>query len=69
MAEINFTIPDDKIQLILDAFAVTQGYENGGETKAQFTKRMIKGYIKDIVARYERRLMENDFTGTTIDIT
>ncbi len=33
---------------ILDSFAGYYGYQNGGETKAQFTTRMLRQHIIDI---------------------
>ena len=80
MAEVKLIIPDDKIQLVINAFADTQGYqefigqdENGNpivnsETKAQFTKRMIGEHIRTIVRIYQRKQHENSFTGEEVNI-
>ena len=83
MANITLNIPADKIQLIIDSFCNTQGYQEeiegeGGEmipnpeTKAQFAKRMVIEYVKDTVLREEKRLYQlelDEFTSTNIEIT
>lgn len=54
MAQINFTIPDDKIGRILDAFAAVYAFQPGqGQTKAQFAKSKIREHIREIVVRAE----------------
>lgn len=69
MADIILTIPDNKIQLVLDAFASMKGWENSGETKAQFAKKMVANYIKSVVSSYERQQLENTFSGSDIIIS
>ena len=83
MATITLNIPADKIQLIIDSFCNTQGYQEeiegeGGEmisnpeTKAQFSKRMVIKYVKGIVLMEERRLYQlelDKFTSTELNIT
>ena len=83
MATITLNIPADKIQLIIDSFCNTQGYQEeiegeGGEmipnpeTKAQFSKRMVIKYVKGIVLMEERRLYQlelDEFTPTELNIT
>ena len=47
MAQITITIPDDKIQDVLDAFADNFGYDSeSGKTKAQFAKGILITWIK-----------------------
>lgn len=76
MAQINFTIPDDKINRVLDAFANSFGYQAGqGQTKAQFAKAKIRDYIREIVVRSEGRAAQQVALNTvqadvdSIDIT
>jgi len=55
MAKIEITIPDDKVKPVQDAFCGTYNYEGSkleGETKAQFTKRKIVGFIKEVTKSY-----------------
>jgi hypothetical protein len=58
MAEIKYTIPNNKIAKVVDAFAEEFEYQvtltdgsNNPETKAQFTKRMILNYIMSVVKK------------------
>lgn len=48
MAELRITISDDKVQLVLDAFAWRTGID---PTPAAFKAEMI-GQIKQVVKRY-----------------
>jgi len=71
---ISFTIPDDKIELVVDAFVDQYEYqetidgEPNSETKAQFTKRMIIRHIKRIVKVYELEKANAAITITDMDI-
>lgn len=71
MAEIKFTIPDDKIQRVIDAmkglYPIPQiPNPNYGEpnepdrinefTDAQWAKESVRRFIKRSVARYENRV-------------
>lgn len=57
MANITVTIPDDKIQRIIDAFAAEFGWTTeSGLTKAQFTKQQVIEYIKQVTRNYEANL-------------
>ncbi len=57
MANITITIPDDKVQLILDAFAGEFGWTSeSGQTKAQFTKAQVIEYLKQVTRNYEANL-------------
>lgn len=75
MTDIILTIPNDKINLVVDAICVTRGYqetideEPNPETKPQFAKKVIGGYVRDIVKAYEKRLHEAEFVETEISIT
>jgi hypothetical protein len=66
MATISFAIPDDVLPRVLDAFAEMYGYQdqvsdpaNPGEmipnpqTKAQFARRKIIDYVREMVRVYE----------------
>ena len=79
---ISLTIPDVNKQLILDAYCNTFAYQAqipnptdptktiaNPETKQQFIKKRIAGYIKDIVQNYEKRQQDSAFQPTIIDIT
>ena len=58
--DITFTIPADKVALVIDSFCSEYSYQAqvqiedasyipNPETKEKFTKRMIIQYIKDVV--------------------
>lgn len=66
MANITIPIPDAQMQRVSDAFTKQFGYQDmipdpndptktlpNPETKQQFVQRMMRAYIKDIVAGYE----------------
>jgi len=54
MAQITLTVPDDKEQRFLNAFATTFGwYSELGITKKQFLKLKLKDYMKEILVRAE----------------
>lgn len=60
MATITFTIPDDQIQRVIDAFCATYDYADyvkygGTMTQAQFTKDRIRQWIVGVVRAYEVR--------------
>jgi hypothetical protein len=60
MATITFTIPDDQIQRVIDAFCATYDYANyvrlgGTMTQAQFTKARIRDWIVATTRSYEVR--------------
>lgn len=69
MATITISIPDAAVTRVTDAFTKQFAYQdtipdpnNPGatipnpETKAQFVQRMIRNYIKEVVASYEARV-------------
>ena len=67
---ITFTIPDDKINRIRDAFCTEFSYQDtitnqdgttspNPQTKLQFTKAQIVDYIKQVTRNYEGRIAEN----------
>ncbi len=59
MATLSITIPDDKLGRVRAAFGVAYGYQdtiNGSpnpESLAQFTRRRVIEYIKDVVRAHE----------------
>jgi len=59
MADITITIPDDKLQITLDAFAEHFGYDQNkldeNETQGQFAKRMLILKMRDIVKASRKR--------------
>lgn len=60
MANITLTIPDDKVQRILDAFAAEFGWTTeSGVTKAQFTKAQVIEYIKQVTRNFEANVAAN----------
>jgi hypothetical protein len=65
--DIKFTIPDNKVQLIIDAICKHYGYQDtiqdpknpqskiaNPETKQQFTKRMTIAFWKEHLETYEK---------------
>ena len=47
MATITITIPDEKVNQVLEAFAIRYRYDpNAGQTKAEFAKSKIIDYLK-----------------------
>lgn len=59
MATITITVPNPVVPRINDAFAATYQYQSeidgapNPETKSQFTQRMIRKYVKEIVKAHE----------------
>jgi hypothetical protein len=55
MASISITIPDNKVNDVLDAFATTFGWRSSqlDGTKAEFAKRMLMNYIREIVVAHK----------------
>lgn len=60
MAQITFTIPDDQLARIRDAFAGIYNYQpkladgtTNPENKNEFMKRMIRVYAKEVVKTFE----------------
>lgn len=62
MVNITITIPDELIDNLIEAFCYWYNYQEiihdvdlgdipNPETKAQFTKRMVKEYVRDIYRR------------------
>jgi hypothetical protein len=56
MASITITIPDDKAQRVLDAFAGTFGWVDVATSgsKAAFAKQKLIDYIRDTTLGYEQ---------------
>ena len=66
MAQISITIPDDRLQRVLDGFASAMKYPDlvpgadgmpipNPETKQQFFRRMLLEYIRTVVRAEERK--------------
>jgi hypothetical protein len=59
MATISITIPDNKVQWVIDAMCDWGDYEenriDGNETEAEFAKRMIALKVKGITISYIRK--------------
>lgn len=61
MATVSITIPDAVAARVMDAIAAVYGYldpETGqpkvpGQTKAQFTKEVVKTFVKNVVRQHE----------------
>lgn len=68
MAKITLTIPDDKIQEVLDAYDFVYR-QRTSQTKAQWAKSIIISGIKSTVHEYRRRLAEQQVDTSSIDIT
>lgn len=60
MAQITITIPDAVVERVLDAFAVTYGYEDNGETRAQFAKRQVQEFIRRTVRDREAAIASHE---------
>lgn len=66
MANITFTIPDDKVAAVVDAFCAQEGYqamiwENdvqipNPETKNQFARRTLKQIMKNAYVNHQAEL-------------
>jgi hypothetical protein len=67
MAQISFTIADDKVQRMRAAFAARYGYRakvfdpatgaeiDNPESRADFARRMIREFVKGVIRDHERR--------------
>lgn len=77
MAQFTITVPDDKVQDLLNAFATQYNYQttvddlSGGtvpnpESKAQFAKNKILKYIKEVYIAAQVQQVE-EVRLTTID--
>lgn len=62
MAQLTITVPDAQIQRLLTAFKGAYGYEDflpgatpipNPETPVQFTRRMIRVYMMDVLRAFE----------------
>jgi len=55
MAQVALTIPDDKEQRFLNAFADVYAWDQAttGMTKRQFMKRKIRDYMREVLYRAE----------------
>lgn len=66
MANISFTIPDDKLDEILDAFCIQEGYDEmiliddvlvpNPESKLLFTRKTLKKILKSAYVRRKGEL-------------
>lgn len=54
MAQLTITIPDDQVTRVFDAVAATYSYVPATDgTKAQFGRKVVMNFIKEIVKAYE----------------
>jgi hypothetical protein len=67
MASFNFTVPDAAVPRVVEAFCVRFGYQETSvdgvpnpETRGDFTRRMIREFIKDTVVSHEASLAGRD---------
>lgn len=71
MATISITIPDSAINDVKDAFAALYGWTaESGLTKAQFAKKKVADYTKDVLKEYKAQQAADGAKQTidTIDI-
>ena len=68
MATISFTIPDDKIDDLVNALAIHFRYKESDGNKAAFVKSKIAWTIRTIYRRQKQDEYLEDFEGD-IDIT
>lgn len=69
--DITFSILNGQATAVVEAFCSIYGYDENAlteETKAQFAKRKIKEYIKNVVQEHERKTSAENFTPTDITI-
>lgn len=69
MATLNLTltVPDDKAQEILDAFAAQHGYDSeSGLTKLQFLKRGVIEFVRNAYATQKVRSAEQAVRAATL---
>lgn len=68
MANLTITIPDDKVQEVLDAFdTMVEGRST--DTKVQWVKRDLINRIKNVVNRYRIEEARKNVDNSDIDIT
>lgn len=69
MASITITIPDDKVSLILDAFASRFQYDpNGDMTKAEFAKSKLIEFLKRQYVEHMARLRAEEAEDFLVDV-
>jgi hypothetical protein len=77
VAQISITVPDGVLPRVRDAFAAVYGWTAElGITKAEFARRQIARYAKDVVRDYEAsqaaetaRQVARDAAETEVDVT
>lgn len=76
MAQITLTVPDDKEQRFLNAFATVYNLDQAVDgTKRQFIKKKVKDYMREVLYRAEiataqataSATLQADIDGITID--
>jgi predicted SAM-dependent methyltransferase len=69
MANITFSLPDDKIDAIVDAFSTQEGYQDmiwendalvpNPETRIQFTRKVLRQIMKNAYVNHQALLAAN----------
>lgn len=76
MAQITLTVPDDKEQRFLNAFATVYNWDQAVDgTKRQFIKKKVKDYMREVLYRAEiataqataSATLQADIDGITVD--
>lgn len=76
MAQITLTVPDDKEQRFLNAFATVYNLDQAVDgTKRQFIKKKVKDYMREVLYRAEiataqataSATLQADIDGITVD--
>ena len=68
MAQLTITIPDAQVPRVLAAFQVVFNDQGGEETAAQFLRRHLIDYVKELVQKGERRAHVAGFEYTDPDV-
>ena len=70
MATIQIEVPDAQVPRVLEAFAVSFGYDPAsGLTKAQFAKKQTAQWVREVTLGYERQKAMAAITDSALDIT
>lgn len=62
---MSFSIPANRIDSVVTAFCETNNYlinRKIGETRLQFTERMIRNHIRDVSSDYEFKVEQKEST-------
>lgn len=71
MAQITIDIPNAQVPRVLTAFSATFDFATNGAglTEAQFAKKIVAKWIKDITLNHERSAAAAALTDASIDVT